>query len=415
MSFMNWLFGAMDTVKGAKLEHPLAQALPTAAAKDEKAVDGSAFVPGANYFGVRLAGLHLVNARTFTTELLPLCVCLSEYNHGGEMRGVPFSIGPDVIRQRLKTAEVDTEAKPAWVELRDLTVIPPTPVTSGNLSLYTGLFSVPGDDLTKSLLNMVGQLGQSIGAATALSAGQKIAETVYSGFGSLLGLNTVTQVVAALNGRILTNSRYYLVANVPAEKIQVNELSVQDGRLYRGQTPVSDFDYCLFALECFPSVVDASQLAPQFFFQNWKAVIDALQEDPGSAPRSYRRLQGAILNSPDLVEADRDILMAAYLALYEKRAKTLGVGEQAALTRGHGARGVLLSVAEQVEDLRTNRETGLAERLESIVAAVRQEPAEPQAKPEAEILATARRLRGSLGSSAELSAGVSEALFRSAL
>lgn len=416
MSFMNWLFGAMETAHGAKLEHPVAEALPTAAVKDEKAVDGSAFIPGGNYFGVRLAGLHLVDARSFTTQLLPLCVCLSEFTHAGEQRGVPFSIGPDVIRQRLKNAGVGTEAKSAWVELRDLTVIPPTPVSAGNLSLYTGLYSVPGDDLTKSLLNMVGELGQSIGiAGTALSSGLKIAETVYSGFGTLLGLNTVKQVVAALNGRMLSKSGYYLLANAPASTVKIGELQVREGGLYRGQDRVSDYDYCLFALECLPSVVDASELAPQFFYQGWRAVVDALQDDPTTAPRAYRRLQGAILNSPDLIETDRDVLMASYLALYEKRAKALGVGAQAALTRGRGGGGLLLAVAEQAAALRAERQTGAAERLEGIAAAAGRELSEPTAEPELEIVTTARRLRDSLSASTESSTGVAEALFRSAL
>src|SRR5262249_6620155 len=137
--------------------------------------------------------------------------------------------------------------------------------------------------------------------------------------------------------------------------------------------------------------------------------------DPTTAPRAYRRLQGALLNSPDLIETDRDVLMASYLALYEKHAKALGVGAQAALTRGRAGGSLLLSVAEQAAALRAGRQTGAAERLEGIAAAAGRELSQPVAEPEHEIVTTARRLRDSLSASPESSTGVAEALFRSAL
>ena len=101
-----------------------------------------------SYFGVRLSGLHMVDARRFATQQLPLCVCLAEFVSMAVSAAPYLSllIGPDVIRQKLKEAGVKDEdqPKPAWIELRDLTVVRPTPVNEANLSLYAGLFSVPG-------------------------------------------------------------------------------------------------------------------------------------------------------------------------------------------------------------------------------------------------------------------------------
>ena len=114
-------------------------------------VAGDEFLPGGSYFGVRLAGLNLARARRFATKSLPLCVCLAEFGRPGAERSVPFSIGPDVIRQHLKSAGISDAAgaDQAWIEFRDLTVLRPTPVRIGNLSLFVGLYAVPGDEPVK--------------------------------------------------------------------------------------------------------------------------------------------------------------------------------------------------------------------------------------------------------------------------
>jgi hypothetical protein len=174
------------------------------------------FDAGMSYFGVRLSGMHMVDARRFATQVLPLCVCLAEFDYGGLRRSVPFSIGPKEIQKRLAEAGITEtkDTKPAWIELKDLTVLRPTPVTDGNLSLYTGLFSVPGQDLVKTLLDVIGTVGSAIGG-TALVPGLKVAETVYDSFGTLLGLKDMQQVAAALIGNALTDegSGYLLIAN----------------------------------------------------------------------------------------------------------------------------------------------------------------------------------------------------------
>jgi hypothetical protein len=340
-----------------------------------KLVAGDEFVPGGSYFGIRLAGLNLARARRFATQILPLGVCLAEFGRPGAEQSLPFSIGPDVIRQRLKSAGISDagEADKAWIELGDLTVLRPTPVRSGNLSLFVGLYAVPGDDLVKTLLNVMGDLGGSLGIS-GLAPAVKTAETVYGGFGALLGLNTLQPLVEALNGRALlgTGSGYLIVANVPEDTLDERNLFVKEGALRdAGGKLVTDFDYCLVAIEHYSSIVeDATDLAPDLLEEHAQAVQKSMDDrDQAGYERSLDSLIGRIQASTELIETDKDRLVPGYVSLFEKRAKQrfksqLGMGAPA--MRGAGS-GLALSVDQEGKQL-TETHPDLSRALTDIYA-----------------------------------------------
>ena len=306
-------------------------------------VDGSPFVAGSSYFGVRLSGLHMVDARRFATEQLPLCVCLAEFDHAGQRRTVPFSVGPDAIRSKLRAAGVTEkdEPQPTWIELRDLTVVRPTPFTGTNLSLYAGLFSVAGTDLVRNLLNVVGTVGTAIGQPM-IGAGVKVAETVYNSFGSLLALDEVRQLSAALIGNALTEagSGYLLIANVSSQTFDPRRGRVVGGRLHwptdvKGGAPVVEFDHALLALEQYKTIVEKSTgLAPELFQTLWLAALAGTKEQSATA---LSKLVEAVASSPDVTEEDRYALIVAYKLQYEKIATVRGWLETTATGRSSGA------------------------------------------------------------------------------
>jgi hypothetical protein len=98
------------------------------------------------------------------------------------------------------------DTTPGWIELSNVRIVPPTPVGVGNLSLFIGLYSVPGSDIVSTLLDVVGDLSKTAGAVVpmaAISPALDVAKAVYSGFGSLVGLNSLQSLVQAENGRAL--------------------------------------------------------------------------------------------------------------------------------------------------------------------------------------------------------------------
>jgi hypothetical protein len=361
-------------VAGAPVQRQLAKMVPKERVEQGNdpfpaLIAGDKFVAGGSYFGVRLAGLNLARARRFATKILPLGVCLAEFGRPGAERSVPFSIGPDVIRQRLKSAGISDagEADKAWIELRDLTVLRPTPVRSGNLSLFVGLYAVPGDDLVKTLLNVMGDLGSSLGAA-GLAPAVKTAEAVYGGFGALLGLDTLEPLAEALNGRALpgTGSGYLIVANVPDSALEEQNLFVKEGAL-RDATGklVTDFDYCLVAIEHYSSIVEeATNLAPDLFEEFAQAVQKSLDDrDQAGYERALDSLIGRIQASTEVIETDKDRLVSGYGSLFEKRASQRfkpQTGDPGSRTRGAGA-GLALSVDQEGKQLTdANRDLSVA-------------------------------------------------------
>jgi hypothetical protein len=156
-----------------------------------------------------------------------------------------------------------------------------------------------------------------------------MAEAVYGGFSTLLGLDSMQPQAEALNGKALpdTGSGYLVVGNAPADAIEKRNLSVRRGVLCEGESTqiVTDFDYCLVAIEYYPTLVEeGTGLAPDLFDEQWRDVVSALSEGSTEAATKGRaKLVGAILTASHITEADRDLLMGSYLALYQKRAQQL--------------------------------------------------------------------------------------------
>lgn len=316
-------------------------------------VDGQAFVPGECYFSLRLAGLHLKDSRRFAQKVLPLCICLAEFRLVGKPQTVPFSLGPDTIRQRLQAAHAavpqkDDELRSGWVELRDIEIVRPRPVSLANLGTFIGLYAVPGDDVARTLLNVMGTISQAFGGT--LAPPLAIAEKVYAGFTALLGVNGVMPEVEALHGDMLRKSGYLLVSNAPEDSPLKGKLFVSGGRLRKGEEPdsplVTDFDYCLLAVQWRETVVEANSTAPDLFGMQWLEVVNAFDGPEGAAWAAYRKLQRTIYGSTELIARDRDALLAGYLLEYDKAAREFGKAQgTTGLTRGPVTENILSAVS----------------------------------------------------------------------
>jgi len=307
-------------------------------------VDGKPFVPGECYFALRLSGLHLQDSRRFAQQVLPLCICLAEFCVLGKRQTVPFSLGPDTIRQRLQAVQGpdapkdDAHPRPGWVELQDIEIVRPTPMSLANLETFIGLYAVPGDDVARTLLNVMGTISQAFGGALSPALG--VAEKVYDGFTALLGVKGVTPEVEALRGGMLAKSGYLLVSNAPENSPLKGNLFVCGGRLRQGEelnsALVTGFDYCLMSAQRRETVIDVNSTAPDLFGTQWTQVIDAFDGPDGAALAAFKRLQRIIYGSPDLIARDRDALLAGYLVEYNKAAQVFGKPAEAGL-RGRGA------------------------------------------------------------------------------
>jgi len=352
MAAFDFLWSTVERVRGAPVERKLAEWVKSDRVHDDRfpdRVDGQKFQSGGSYFAVRLAGLHVVEARQFGTKRFPLFVSLAEFKQRGQDRSIPFSIGPREILGKLQAAGAltDKDAKPGWVELQDLMALPPTPAGTGGLSLFVGLYSVPGDDIVRTLLNVVGDLSKSAGGiGAAAKPALDIAKTVYDGVGSLIGLNSLQPLAQAQNGQALHESGYFVVGNAPPDTLA--DLLVLQGKLCRGTTMVTDFDYCLVAIERYATVLEeATGVAPDLFDDGWQQVVSAFgRDDAAAAKAALRRLIFSIRASPALIDKDRSAAITAYLSKYAEEAaiddkiKTRGAGDELAQALGAAQAGL---------------------------------------------------------------------------
>lgn len=309
---------------------------------DAGLVDGKEFTPGECYFNLRLAGLHLTDSRRFAQQVLPLFICLAEFRSRGKPQTIPFSLGPNTIRQRLKEIQAGAESKndeaprPGWVELRDLEIVRPMPVSLTNLQAFIGLYAVPGDDVARTLLNVMGSISGALGGA--LAPALAVAEKVYSGFNELLGINGVTPQIEALHGNMLKKSGYLLVSNAPENSPYRGKLFVSGARLRKGKeidaTLVTDFDYCLMAVQRRETVIEEGGTVPDLLGAQWDEVIAAFDGPEGAALSAFRKLQRTIYGS-ELIARDRDAALAGYLLEFDKAARIFGKQKEAeGVTRG---------------------------------------------------------------------------------
>jgi hypothetical protein len=333
----------IEWIDGSRVHHDLDAAL----------VDGRDFTPGDSYFNLRLSGLHLADSRRFAQQILPLFICLAEFRSRGKPQTIPFSLGPNTIRQRLKEIQTGEDSndggkpRPGWVELRDLEIVRPMPVSVANLQAFIGLYAVPGDDVARTLLNVLGSVSEALGGA--LAPALAVAEKVYSGFNDLLGINGVTPQVEALHGNMLKKSGYLLVSNAPENSPYKGKLFVSGARLRKGEeidSPlVTDFDYCLLAVQRRETVIEAGGTAPDLLGTQWDEVIAGFDGPDGAALAAFRKLQRTIYGA-ELIARDRDAVLAGYLLEFDKAARIFGKQKEAdGVTRGTVGDGLLSAVS----------------------------------------------------------------------
>jgi len=401
---------AMKEIRKSEVTRKTAEMLPGGRVEKDpfpSRIDGQKFQSGGCYFGIRLAGLHMVNARQYGSLRFPLFVSLAEFKQNGQQRNVSFSIGPKEILNKLDTAGAlkSKDTKPGWIELRDVPIVRPTPVDVDNVALFAGLYSVPGDDVVSTLLDVVGDLSKTAGTFVPtgpVNLALDVTKKVYEGFGSLIGLNSLTPLVQAENGSVLSDegSGYLVIANIAPGALAEKNIIVRKGQLLRGDKMVTDVDYCLLAIERYATVLEeATGVAPNLFEDGWKEVLNVIgSEDAQASAVRMRKLLAAIRGAPALIESDRTAAMAAYLRRYNEQMMMTDplVGQKTRSGRGKAASKALSSALATERTRLTGRDAVAADKLTAIVELLDVGPPPKRAKKTPTPLKMAAEMRSTL-------------------
>ena len=367
---------------------------------------GQAFDRDASYFSVRLVEMFLEQREKYFTDYLPLGICIAEFSRGGEKQRVPLVLSNELIKEKLTGNGRD----PGFVQFRNMYVVRNVPFKADNLALFIGLFRVPYNDIAKQVLQLAADVTGELGGA-ALAGGLKIADKIYDGVAGLLQVNNVQPRFGYMDGSALTRGEYLVVANgVPPDLTGGSLCVVNNGlQIIRGSTSrrAEGFDYCLLALEQAGSLFERGEasikaLASLPFDSLWREAIKLLALNKAEdANQALLGVRAAVVTSPDLIEEDRLLALAAYNTAYSKFQQQLLPAVPAARPETRGA-----SSAPTVEALKaeavTQTESGQRDVAQVLdLMALSQQIITPEGpldhgNPERTVLAEAIQLRKEL-------------------
>ncbi len=204
------------------------------------------FTKDDSYVVIRMVEMYLVAARKLWHQLYPM---LHSYIECGKFQQHTIS-GPGQLRE-LGDANLDR------ISNLNQILAGPIPFDGEEVSLLTGLYSVPGHDSAKALIDTLGALATL--PASDFGEVAPMARIVKTGIESLLGLDEATLHVGVRDsfgaGSAPFTTGYFVGIAAADQSIDPAQLWIANGRLLKGATqltskPYSDHDYMVLSVEC---------------------------------------------------------------------------------------------------------------------------------------------------------------------
>jgi hypothetical protein len=195
------------------------------------------------YFEIRMKEMYLRRTRILWRKYFPMLHAFVQY---GANRSHTIA-GPGQLKE---FAERNIDRV---VNLNHL-LAGITPYKGGDVTIVVGLFSVPWQDASRTLLDTLSFL-TNLGGIT-LEHAIPIANVVKAGIESVIGMNATTLELGVRDSFYPGNpfcSGYYLGVNAAENQIRIDQLWVREGRLVKGADPIvarpyEDQDYILLEI-----------------------------------------------------------------------------------------------------------------------------------------------------------------------
>jgi hypothetical protein len=303
----------------------------------------SAITKDKSYFKISLSEMFLKDKTNYISGFVPMTVAVNRFNYNGRPHEIPVMVGNQLL------SSIERYVRDQHIEFRHTPIVGPVPYTGENVSLFIGLYRVQVDNLAKTLFNLMERIISAFDLSS-LSGYLKIADKVGYGLADLIGLDTIQMRLGTMdtfsgNGRGTNplRSGYLLFVNCPENKIDVNKLWVNDGRLLEGAdrakaAPYAYHDFCLVRIEHLESRQDLDTLPFHELYRSSKAKI--WEGNIPEAQRLFLSLMRDLSASPDLTPKDQANMMKTYFVNYQQEkenytsiAGQLSGGESSA-TRG---------------------------------------------------------------------------------
>jgi hypothetical protein len=259
------------------------------------------FVSREHYFKVRVHEMRLSHRRQWFATYDPLVLTVTGFRYDGDLRTLPFTIGPSLIKQSVSDV-------PGGFLFTDTTVAGLHPYQGGVLDVAVILYRLRGDHSARQLLSMVDSCARLIDFGTSFGTYVKVANVVLDGLDRVLGLkDTVPMLGHRIEFDPVDGFRPGHHVLALQGELDPDRLWVRNNRLLHGPTPdsarpVDHADYVLYSVAQEDERNDAEQLP--WFRPLWKRVVhesNAGREDAWRTAKAHMAvLSQALELSPDL-------------------------------------------------------------------------------------------------------------------
>jgi hypothetical protein len=257
---------------------------------------------GDNYFVIRLKEMYVRDARKLWQTYYPVLHSFVQHRKAIEVAVV----GPGQL-SALGNAGVER------IVSLNQRLAGPTPYRGDDVDLVVGLYSVPGNDVARALIDTMGELTKLGGIA--LGEAPKIVDVVKAGVERTLGLKETKLQVGVQDsfaaGQPLLTGVFVGLSASEAD-VRFDQLWFAGGRLRSGAAdgpPFDECDYMVVSLELLETRDDWPQLPGLPDFQ---AKFDAVINDPTPVADKKAKLNSVwpsftnlLENSPYLTRPDR--------------------------------------------------------------------------------------------------------------
>lgn len=311
---MNFIQKLIDKAKNSPAKLPTRINIPIENVSQKDKI-GVPLQSDQHYFQIRINELFLKNKRNWYREYAPMVFVVSEFTYDGKEETVPFVVGPQIMDkfgQNLPDDMVFLNTRVAGLH----------PFKGGQITLSVILYEYKVGDYSEKILRTLESTANIFSFATAFNTYIKIADVLFDGMESLLGLQDVNPLIGL---RIQMDqdaadlqSGYFVLINSPEGSINENKLWVKNNQLLIGDSlaaakPFREADYTLYSIL---HDEDRGDLTALPFYQMWQHVKKEAavpgEEAEKSAYANMVSLNQAILISPDLTEKHALELISKY-------------------------------------------------------------------------------------------------------
>jgi len=287
------------------------------------------------YFVIRLKQMYLYYSRKLWRGYHPMLYCYVQ--HG--KREDQAIAGPGQLKDM-------TDSDLSRVLLLNHRLVGPIAFMGEDVVLQVGLYSVPGEDIAKTLVGSLSTIAGLIapGAAPAL----EIANVVKAGVENIAGLAS-TSLQLGVEDTFFQNNKlregYYVGINAPAAMVNINQLWLKDDHLMQGaiasiSQPYQGYDYMIIEIEKLDNRKDWPSL-PEIaeFKQQFAAVLGdtnlTIEEKRQRISQLWPSFTNSLNESQHLVKPDREQIALSVTTDLKERLEALKTGNPFE-TRGWG-------------------------------------------------------------------------------